>query len=541
MTWSPMVPVEGDLSSVSVSASDVENESSCGQFLSLKVHRNASARGWRRLWPPRGTPNTFALKDIRDIVRMLGSPITLAPQEISTRIARGLDSARVLRQLRPWVEHAVWSLVEAIDSIESVSGQLHLIETDPAFGSQGRMLNVWADVYDADNGVRQVHRLRTKSAHPAAPIGVDRWSATAAWIAASLPGRPVPDRVQVVEIGLRDATTTVTFDGDVAAAQSAYVQFGQARASALCIGSNIEPCRSCGECKAAGVCTGLVSLDGFLGQKQRGVESRVVSPTDLRTYQTCPAQWMMKKAGVPTEDTGSPASDRGRAVHAWLRSAHARGVPCTMADLPAAGGSVTIGSVTLEAEDFVAARPYLIRHLESCPLAASPAPNIISLDESLRGYDHDAEVVVAFAPDLIYSDGRSLIVREVKTTTVAPGSADEAFDAHLQIPFAMRALASGLAAHHGYTHGVVELEVLTPDSAALWSWSIEDSDTMLIAESQLETVAEPWHNDTTWPAAPSPACDWCPVRRWCPDRDAWSNSVGAEPEPSAPAESPAPF
>ncbi|MDM8085132.1 PD-(D/E)XK nuclease family protein [Cellulomonas cellasea] len=529
MNWNPSVTVEGDRDSVWVSASDVESTSPCGQFLSLKVRRHAYVSGWRRLWAARTVPDRFALKHVRDIVRSLGSPIVHSPSEIGAAIARAFDSRPVVRQLRPWVEHAVWNVVDARDSIEATSGPLHLIKSDPEVGQQGRSLSVWADVYDGDNGLRQVHRLRVKSAHPAAFDGVDPWSATAAGIAATIRGRAAPARIQVVEIGLLDGSTAVTFDGDVAAAKAAYACYGQPRARALCDADHVQASRSCGDCKAAGVCPGLLDLDGFLGQDSRGVESRAVSPTDLRTYQACPAQWMMTAAGVPREDTGSPAADRGRAVHTWLRAAHARGVPCTAADLPSTLGRAMIGTETLNREDYAVARPFLMRHVGCCPLAAVPSPRVLAIEESLRGYDHDAEVVVALAPDLVYSDGSSLILREVKTTEMPPGSANEAFDAHLQVPFALRALASGLAEHHGFDRGVVELEVLTVDDARVWSWSTDDDETMMLAESQLETVAEPWHNDTDWLTTPSPACTWCPVRRWCLDRDVWANGLGTLP------------
>jgi hypothetical protein len=156
-----------------------------------------------------------------------------------------------------------------------------------------------------------------------------------------------------------------------------------------------------------------------------------------------------------------------------------------------------------------------------------------------------AEVVPVTRPDLVYIRNGSLVIREVKTAR-APygGGRDEAYDKHLQIPFMISLLDAGFSAHYGQIHGAVELELLTPDDASVWTWSTEDPAVVGVARGDVRRAADDWHDDDEWLTQPGPHCGWCPVSRWCPDQDAWELSARQVNEPGAPlvgADEPPPF
>lgn len=72
------------------------------------------------------------------------------------------------------------------------------------------------------------------------------------------------------------------------------------------------PCHSCGDCKTAGSCRALVSVDGVLRQSGRGYSSRSVSAKDLDQYALCPAQWLLNsELHLPSDDEGGDGSGRG--------------------------------------------------------------------------------------------------------------------------------------------------------------------------------------------------------------------------------------
>src|SRR5262249_21592172 len=95
------------------------------------------------------------------------------------------------------------------------------------------------------------------------------------------------------------------------------------------------------------------------------------------------------------------------------------------------------------------------------------------------------------------------------------------YDKHLQIPFLITMLNSGLLAAHHTRTGAVELELLTENERFLWSWDASDPAIADVAAGTIRRAAQDWHNDSTWNTQPGPYCAWCPVRQWCPDRDVW--------------------
>jgi hypothetical protein len=195
--------------------------------------------------------------------------------------------------------------------------------------------------------------------------------------------------------------------------------------------------------------------------------------------------------------------------------------------------------------DYQVAYPYLSQHIRQCPLN-DPDVQVEVIEQDIYGYDHLAEVVPVTRPDLMYRAGNRLVIREVKTAAAAYESGRaEAYDKHMQIPFLLTMLNSGLLEAYGAAAGTVELELLTSTEGFVWSWDATDPAVAGVAAGLVSRSVEAWHTDATWDTRPSPLCAWCPVRRWCPDRDAWQEQATAgESTPSAaasPSEEEPPF
>lgn len=527
MGWSPAVDLgTGNSRRLKVSATDVASDGRCGRCLALKVRPQVKVvDGWARLFPPRGEDTPFPLGDVTDLVMQShGVPGLDTWDGFLAWLTGQLDARGVHRLVRPYVERAVENVLEAHEAIEAELGALRLLRRNPEVGTEDWSLNAWGPLYENDRGVREIRRLRVGTAHESDED--DRlWAAVAAHVACTCTPGQVPVRVRVVEVGCVDGNVSVLFDGTPAEATALYEAGARIRARALVEEDHVVPCGSCGDCKTAGSCGALVPLDGLLGQPQRGHRSRSVSPSALKQYAECPGQWLLDSCvHLPKDRSGSEAVDRGHAVHRWLEEAHRRGTACEPDDLPAPGGGLGLVDGVLTAAQYALAYPYLVHHVGSCPLA-DPATVLVAVEDTVHGYDHDAEVVAVTRPDLVYRRDDELVVREFKTAAAAyPDGRDNAFDRHLQVPFTLRMLESGLLAHHGAATGTVEVELLTPEGQQVWQWSTESAATMAIAAGEIERITDGWHDDSTWATTPGPHCTWCPVREWCPDRDVWETT-----------------
>jgi hypothetical protein len=274
----------------------------------------------------------------------------------------------------------------------------------------------------------------------------------------------------------------------------------------------------------------------MLGQPDRGHSSRSVSPRDLEKYATCPAQWLLSSClHLPSEaGGGGEAVARGRAVHLWLKAAHSRGVPCAPAGLPAPGSGLGLADGILTEPEYESAYPFLRHHVVQCPLAGDAV--LVLADDNVYGYDHEAEVVPVIRPDLMYLSGDRLVIREFKTAeqSYESGRAD-AYEKHPQVAFSLTMLTAGLADHHGASSAAVELELLTPDGQSVWAWEADDPAVASVTAGTVGRAVAGWHEDSTWDTRPGPQCAWCPVRRWCPDADAWQQGGAGAPAALAPA------
>ena len=116
------------------------------------------------------------------------------------------------------------------------------------------------------------------------------------------------------------------------------------------------------------------------------------------------------------------------------------------------------------------------------------------------------------------------MIREFKTAERPYESGrDEAYDRHLQVPFAIAMLNSGLLARYGASSGLVELELITSSDRFVWTWDADDPAVARVAAGTVRRAVADWHVDKIWETQPGPHCAWCPVRRWCPDNEVWQN------------------
>jgi len=522
MPLNPSLNVTGDPRPVKVSASDVANTTGCGRFLTLKTRPGIrDVDGWRRLFSPWDERTPFPLGDVIELVLEAHKLQRGTHQELSAWLLQAMDERGVHRLLRSYTRQAVDNVLEAHDSIEAEIGPLRLLGLNPQVGPRDRLLTAWAPLYETNDGIREIRRFRLGTVHDK-DDDRERWSVVAAYVAATYRGGVSPQRVRVVEIGAVDGSSLTIFDGAPEAARARYAADGRRWAAAVTEEDHIVPCRSCGDCKAAGSCHALIPLDGMLGQPGRGHSSRSVSPGDLEKYLRCPAQWLLDACvHLPKEDSGGEGAARGYAVHRWLKAAHSRQRECSPQDLPSPGSGLGLAAGILTEAEYEIAYPFLSHHVGQCPLAAAEGEPAI-VEQDVYGYDHDAEVVPVTRPDLVYRVGDKLVIREFKTSKEPYASGrDEAYDKHLQIPFLITMLNSGLlAAHHART-GAVELELLTDTERFLWSWDASDPVVAGVAAGTIRRAVQHWHTDKTWNTQPGPYCAWCPVRQWCPDSDLW--------------------
>jgi hypothetical protein len=201
--------------------------------------------------------------------------------------------------------------------------------------------------------------------------------------------------------------------------------------------------------------------------------------------------------------------------------AHQRGTPCIYDDLPAADGRQPddVAFANLDDDQYARALPLLRQHVPYCGAGDG---DLLAVDDNLFGYDSAADVVVVAKPDLLRRRDRTLIVREVKTTTKAlptdEAIARDQFDD--VVYWFMSLLVGGWITYYGCDDAQVELEILRADSAALFTFRSTDEDVTDIAQLRMDERVTDWHTDTTWPARPGPVCSFCPVAQWCPDRAA---------------------
>ncbi|MGI8336038.1 PD-(D/E)XK nuclease family protein [Actinomadura scrupuli] len=452
-----------------------------------------------------------------------------------------------------WVRHACSEYVRACRWLEdelAAEGVALRPESRPRVVQHGspaelRMLTAWGRWYASEDGaVREFRRLRISrtgpadapSAHAIAFVAATGLRAVGA-VYRDLPVEVRPDdgapaRIRVVEVALaEDVMPKVLVDAAPEEVRRGYRVHAQPVAADLAFGGERRPGADCAECKLRESCDALPRTPGLLGLADRGTHRRTWSVTTGRQYQICPAQAHLRELRIPGDHgEESPAVRRGRVVHEWLAAAHSRTPtrPCTPADLPEPDAvRLGLAGEFMTPEEYREARPFLIGHLEVCPLAGSGAITGITAEPTVAAYDPAADVVVIAGPDLLRRvDGR-LVYREQKTTTGPDRfTADGALAQVPQLALAVCLIADGVfggagggrSGGGGPVPGTVELEVMSPLRAGVLTFDTADPAVVGAARRIVTGLVRDWHHDTAFRARPGRWCTACPVARWCPDR-----------------------
>ena len=527
----------GDPDNIRVSASDVAAHGGCPRRLAVKIRPDVKSSTWRRSY---GGEDTFVLGLVLDLVASAHGENLDGPGELTEWIRARLELRRVHPLLRPYALTAVTEILEAHQDIEDEIGELKLITNTPQIGRVPRRLWVWAPLYATADGIREIRRFRLGSAHTKLEPDDLLWVQTAARVAGTVPGHARPTRVRVVEIGAADGSINVVFDDTAEAAVASFEQ--QAKAISAGLGNFDVPIPGpeCSDCKVAGVCDALIPVNEVLGQSGPGYATRSISPSGLDRYRQCPAQWLyVSDLHLPRDTEGSEAQTRGILVHEWLEHAHVRRIGCTPEDLPEPGIGRGLAAEIMSESEYAIAYPFLRHHVATCPLGADGV-EVVEVESNVFGFDAIADLVAVTKPDLVLRIGDRLVVREFKTAFSLPaGGEQEAYSKFFQVPFLASMLMSGMAAAYGAEAATVELELLTPDAGAVHAWDTDDPGFASQVRTDIKAAVDDWHIDSTWNTRPGAHCVSCPVRRWCPDRDAYAEV--AKPAPVPEDDDPPPF
>ncbi len=528
MIWNPGIPLRKDAEVFRVSASDAESAGHhhpCPLCLALKVRPETVPETGN--WSPRKSP--FALGKLADAIKRVGR-LTNRGNNLWPAVETQKGSFDGLHDgVREFFRHALERYFEYHEAREEELGALRFLDgwVETLKGPDAS-LAAWALLYETRDGRREIRRLRLSTAD----ASVTSWAYIAAHVAGEYASQVPVQRIWVTEVGLVDGIeqhllTGVTRDD----AQRLYEEHARADVFAALRGEVKLAGRSCGECKFTGACDSLARVDGLLQAREPGPWTRSVSASDLEAYERCPAQWYMEReVHLPRVEEGNQALLRGLAVHRWIAHAHARGVPCSIADLPNPadlGRLATVAGGIIDPADYELAYPFLRSHLETCPLRAGQVGSLTA-EKTIYAYDGVADAVIATKADSYWLAGDTLVMREIKTVQVQPEvDDDQIFSTFLAVAWDLVALEAGLSRHHGADHGEVQLEVLSPDSAVVHTYTTRDAALMRMARGRVRRLARQWLSDQQWNPLPGPGCSRCSVRRWCGVRDEYESSVGS--------------
>ncbi|MFI6078884.1 PD-(D/E)XK nuclease family protein [Actinoplanes sp. NPDC051343] len=516
-----------------ITASDVDSAERCpqqGYVKSRKPSRIVGPLAWEKRWDADPIP-------LKHFLTALGAYLYSGSLPERDRMSRSRRTyARAHPGVRTFLDHALDNYLDFLGSRERPGIRARYLGFDTEFRvARGGALAVWAPVYEIGPGHVEVHRLRIRRTHPE----LTGWAQLAAYAVSQAHGAA---SVSVVDVSLYHDPAVARHESvlvdriSAGEAEAIYLADVRPHVMATVQGGPPSTGHGCGDCLVAGVCDALIPMDRALMQTGPGPYLRSISANELFVYERCPAQWFLeKKTRLPlvTDRADNAATSRGRGVHDWLKVAHRRGRPCTADDLPlpADRSPQHVGFTALDDQQYAAAFPFLLTHLEQCPLAGGG--EVLVADETLYGWDATADTVIAGRPDLLYRRDGILVLRETKSTEgpVAkdPDDARDGFDGIVY--WWLRMMQAGYLQHFGATSGRVELEILGPDESICHSYPTDDEDLEIIAETRVRHLVADWHADTTWASRSNPLCTRCPVAVWCPDRDQYATRVAAAGTP----------
>ncbi|SFC82701.1 PD-(D/E)XK nuclease family protein [Streptomyces aidingensis] len=350
------------------------------------------------------------------------------------------------------------------------------------------------------------------------------------WMPYRLRPAPAPVRwVRVAEVGLRDGSYELLWQGTPQAAQQHYAEHGRAEAARLARGTEAVPGSACADCKRLSACQTVPRIPGVLGLGgfRELPPLREVSVSTLRYHRECPARAFASACKLPrAEDEYDERNRLGKAVHRVLELAHSgrQGTPpggpagdaCGRDGVPQPDQpwGEEPNRVTGEAARIGAAM--LRHHLDVCPFHSREVTQVRG-ERQFAVHDTAANVIVIATPDLLYLDAGSWVWREIKTTQRRMPRKEDPVLAYPQIALATVLLAEGaLGGDRDGSRG--ELETLHPDYGDVEIIEpAHEPERVAAARRILREWAGPWRADELFPARPAPeTCRSCPVSQWCP-------------------------
>ncbi|MEU7779183.1 PD-(D/E)XK nuclease family protein [Micromonospora parva] len=387
-----------------------------------------------------------------------------------------------------------------------------------------RELWSWGRRYQsADGSRRELRLLRAKSPDPARRTKAE--VAVAAYVTAfgsaarkgeywdkpfELYDGPTPEQVTVLEIGLFDGSREILFDGTAAQARDKYQAEGRQKVPILLNGSGVQTGGDCPKCRLKAACPAVARAGDLLGVVARPrTPLRKVSVSDLRYYERCPARYRLQSMWLPQINEYDRYARLGKAVHKVLERRHAAATgPCSAANMPEGDAWA---KWDLDEREVRAGVKMLANHALVCPLHTGTG---LRVEPTLAFHDTSAQAMVIATPDLVYQDRGAWVWRETKTTQ-RPTSTRPLLDLYPQLALATTVLAAGLLGGE-VSRARIELEVLRPESSDLVPFDPNEPANLAQAREVLRKLAQPWRDDTDFPARPGENCRTCPVRRWCP-------------------------
>jgi hypothetical protein len=539
----PFATGRGSRFSISASqVSDRHSPFSCPMGLSLRTrHRAGSlqpapATGWRPRFDAASKLNLAVARCLPELLD-------------GTDVRRILDGQRDLtHSQRRFLRHALDVLPDLVPQAEAAAGAEYRLGED-IIGRVERpsltgKVTVWAvHLQTADQLLHEAVRWRLVPLREQSDADRD-WIATAAAALSSDDAVPAGARLRISEFSVTDGEYRCHFDGSTADAARIFTERGRPLWEAL-DGSVYRPGSACSACPFLRVCPAVPQVPGILGIAQPAVATRHLSASDLVAYGRCPTSYRVLRADhlppryAEDADPGPSAlaRDRGVAVHAWLQWAHSRtpARACTARDLPDSGAGPDIAIPGgLDPESYAAARPFLVQHLQACPLAREELTGWAP-ERTVAVHDPDADLVVISTPDLACRqiDSGEPVWRETKTAGAMPPDQAEAFRRYPDFALNVVLLAA-FAEQRGGT-ARADLEVLTPAGDRVLTVGTGDVAAVDDARRLVGDIAGRFAADVEFARSPSGACRSCPAHGWCDPPDDFPTDGRAGPGSAAAA------
>ncbi|GAA3491742.1 PD-(D/E)XK nuclease family protein [Streptomyces cremeus] len=383
----------------------------------------------------------------------------------------------------------------------------------------GRLRDVWlvsTSCSDVERGDAEKAAMAWVAAE-GAPSAKPRWNK------ASPPTESkasvAPERVRVFAYGCRDASYRQVLDWDAETcarrfAAHALPAFEQAAGT-----SGTRPGGSCVDCKSAGACGSLPLAPQLWGGTAPAARRprMSLSAWDLRVYEQCPARYHLTRTlRLGSRQPESEATRRGRAVDAWLNSAHEARRPegCRHAPLPRDPEHWTGGEHALSGQSARDGAAMLDQHRSVCPLDRLPAQERVLTQHQVSAYAPEIDVVVIATPDLLYTRSGGWWWRETKTSATGLWEGRSLMSAYPQLALGVLLLSAGVLGGE-LRRSRVEFELLGTGDSTLERLDPGRPAVVEEAREVIAALAQPLLHDTTYAASPGRSCLDCEVRPWC--------------------------